>query len=68
MFIKFKYGEAILFSNLCIHGATKLKKNINRVSSNIHLQNFNVPIGEKSTDTFTIAQLNNLNKYVSIGI
>ncbi len=67
-YIKLKYGEAILFSNLCIHGATTLEKKINRVSSNIHLQSFDVPMGEKSSDLFTIAQLNTLGRYTSKGI
>lgn len=67
-FINLNFGEAILFSNLCIHGASMLKTRYNRVSSNIHIQNFKVPIGEKGPELFTIAKLNKNKVYEQIGI
>ena len=67
-YLNIKFGEAIFFSNLCIHGASKTVKKYNRVSTNIHLQNFNVPINEKSTELFTIAELKNDLSYIQTGI
>ena len=63
-----KFGEAIFFSNLCIHGASVSKKKINRVSTNIHIQNFVEPINVKSSDLFTIAKLDQNNLYKQLGI
>ena len=68
IYINLKFGEAVVFSNLCIHGASMLKEKYNRVSSNIHLQNFYVPIGEKGPELFTIAELNKNQIYKPIGI
>jgi sporadic carbohydrate cluster 2OG-Fe(II) oxygenase len=67
-YLNLKFGEAIFFSNLCIHGASKTLKKFNRVSSNIHLQNFEAPINEKSTELFTIAELKNNSFYKQAGI
>jgi len=67
-YIHLKYGEAVLFSNLCIHGASLLKTKHNRVSVNIHLQNFNIPTGEKGPELFTIARLTANNTYKKIGV
>ncbi len=67
-YLNLNFGEAVFFSNLCIHGASKTTKKLNRVSSNIHLQNFEVPINEKSTELFTIAELKNNSFYKKIGI
>ena len=67
-YINLKFGEAIFFSNLCIHGASVSKKKINRVSTNIHMQNFVEPINEKSSELFTIAKLDKNYLYKQIGI
>tara|TARA_Y100000590_G_scaffold449233_1_gene587037 strand:+ start:1638 stop:2363 length:726 start_codon:yes stop_codon:yes gene_type:complete len=67
-YLNLKFGEAVLFSNLCIHGASMTPGKFNRVSSNIHLQSFKVPINEKSTELFTIAQLNKNSFYKKIAI
>ena len=67
-YINLKFGEAIFFSNLCIHGASVSKKKINRVSTNIHIQNFVEPINVKSSDLFTIAKLDQNNLYKQLGI
>lgn len=67
-YINLKFGEGIFFSNLCIHGASISKKNINRVSTNIHMQNFDEPINEKSSELFTIAKLEKNLFYKQLGI
>ena len=67
-YLNLNFGEAVFFSNLCIHGASKTTKKLNRVSSNIHLQNFEAPINEKSTELFTIAEFKNNSFYQKVGI
>ncbi len=67
-YINLKFGEGIFFSNLCIHGASVSKKKINRVSTNIHIQNFIEPINEKSSELFTIAKLKKNLFYKQVGI
>lgn len=67
-YLNLKFGEAVFFSNLCIHGASVLKKKHNRASTNIHLQGFNVPTNEKSTELFTIGELQKNFYYKQLGI
>ncbi len=67
-YINLEYGEGIFFSNLCIHGASVSQNKINRVSTNIHIQNFLEPINEKSSELFTIAKLGKKNLYKKVGI
>jgi sporadic carbohydrate cluster 2OG-Fe(II) oxygenase len=66
-YINLKFGEAIFFSHLCIHGAS-ISQNINRVSTNIHMQNFFEPFNEKSYEFFTIAKLDKNYLYQQTGV
>ena len=66
-YINLKFGEAIFFSHLCVHGASITKK-INRVSTNIHMQNFFEPFNEKSHEFFTIAKLDKNYLYKQTGV
>jgi hypothetical protein len=68
-YINLNYGQAILFSNLCVHGASIINKKINRVSTNIHLQSQNIPMGDKGSELFTLAYFQkNKKKYFIQGI
>ena len=68
-YINLDYGQAVIFSNLCIHGASIINKKINRVSTNIHLQSQHSPLGDKSSELFTFAHYNRYKKkYIIDGI
>jgi len=63
-FLKPKFYEAAIFSNVNIHGSVREKKSYPRISINMHFQNANDMYGEKGTEFHNFAFYNNkTNQY-----
>ena len=68
-FLRPKFSEAIILSNLNIHGAINDKDSLPRISVNLHFQNTNAPYGEKGTEFFKFASFDeNTNRYKIVSV
>ena len=61
-FLKPKFYEAVIFSNVNVHGSVREKKSPPRISINMHFQNSNDMYGEKGTEFHNFAFYNNKTK------
>jgi len=68
-FLKPKFCEAVILSNVNVHGSISEKKSSPRISINMHFQNVNDIYGEKGAEFFTFASYNNkINQYKFISV
>ena len=68
-FLKPKFCEAVILSNVNVHGSISEKKSSPRISINMHFQNVNDIYGEKGAEFFTFASYDNkINRYKFISV
>ena len=68
-FLKPRFCEAVILSNVNVHGSISEKKSYPRISINMHFQNVNDIYGEKGAEFFTFASYNNkINQYKFISV
>jgi sporadic carbohydrate cluster 2OG-Fe(II) oxygenase len=61
-FLKPKFLESLIFSNMNIHGAINDRFSKPRISLNLHYQPVNVPFGEKGAEFFNFGVFDEKNK------
>lgn len=68
-FLKPKFCEAVILSNVNVHGSIREKKSYPRISINMHFQSVNDLYGEKGAEFFAFASYDNkVNRYRLVSV